>query len=189
MKKAYDMNINIENNNPNKFHTRRLDTDFLQGKRTDLQYSVSSHLRLYLANILLNFLAAKEKRMLAQNNTEGIIKALKHLHQLFKEELNFSGSNPEVQQWFFAEPNTITMILLSMFQETDIVKTTFKEKSKKSGPGKKFKDNIIYVFNHKLDNSISFSHNLPRILPRIKADSKQTVEDWLSLRMVTTTSK
>ena len=179
MKKAYDTNINIENNNPNKFHTRRLDTDFLQTKRTDLQYSVSSHLRIYLANILLNFLAARNKRVLRQNNTEGIIKALKHLHRLFKEELRFSSSKPEIQ-WFFTEPGTITMILLSMYQETDVVKTTFKEKSIKAGPGKKAKDNIIYVFNHKLDNSISFSHNLPSILPPIKADSKESIIDWLS---------
>lgn len=179
MKKAYDTNINIENNNPNKFHTRRLDTDFLQAKRTDLQYSVSSHLRIYLANILLNFLAARDKRVLLQNNTEGIIKALKHLHRLFKEELRFSSSKPEIQ-WFFTEPSTITMILLSMYQETDVIKTTFKEKSIKAGRGKNGKDSIIYVFNHKLDNSISFSHNLPSILPPIKADSKESIEDWLS---------
>ena len=179
MKKAYDTNINIEHNDHNKFHTRRLDTYFLQAKRTDLQYSIASYLRIYLANILLNFLASKKRKAFIQNDTENIIKSLKHLQKLFREELKFTTSKTVIQ-CFFAEPNTITMILLSMYQETAIVKTTFKEKGRKAGSTKAAKDNIIYVFNHKLDNSISFSHNLPRILPPLKADSKESIEEWLS---------
>ena len=49
-----------------------------------------------------------------------------------------------------------------------------------TGSGKTVKDNIIFVFDHKLDNSIAFSHNLPRILRLFKADSKESIEKWIT---------
>jgi len=36
------------------------------------------------------------------------------------------------------------------------------------------------VFDHKLDNSIAFLHNLPRILRLFKADSKESIEKWIT---------
>jgi len=179
MKKAYDTNINIECNNPNNFYTKRLDTNFLKAKRTDLQYSIAFYLRIYLANILLNFLASKKIKAFRDNSTENIIKLLKHLQKIFREEYSLTSTKEDIQ-CFFAEPNTITLVLLSLYQETSIVKTTFKEKGQKAGPGKAGKDSIIFVFDHKLDDSTAFSHNLPRILSPLKADSKNTVEEWIS---------
>ena len=46
----------------------------------------------------------------------------------------------------------ITEILLSIFEETDVVKSKHIEKIKGSN-----KTNKVYIFNHKLDNSSSFS--------------------------------
>ena len=104
---------------------------------------------------------------------------LKHLQKIFREEYSLTSTKEDIQ-CFFAEPNTITFVLLSLYQETSIVKTTFKEKGQKAGPGKAGKDSIIFVFDHKLDDSTAFSHNLPRILSPLKADSKNTVEEWIS---------
>lgn len=36
------------------------------------------------------------------------------------------------------------------------------------------------MFDHKLDNSIAFLHNLPRILRLFKADSKESIEKWIT---------
>ena len=44
MKKAYDTNINMQNHNLNNFYSKQLDSDFLQAKRSDLQYSMTSYL-------------------------------------------------------------------------------------------------------------------------------------------------
>ena len=180
MKKAYDTNINIQSNNPNEFMTKQLDTDFLQAKRTDLQYAVISYIRIYLANILLNFLSSKEKTCLKENTIDHIIKSLKYLQSLFKEELHFS-ENPAHIKWYYDITSKITMILLSFYQNTDIVKETLEEKSSKRNRKKgKITTSIIYVFDHKLDNSIAFSHNLPRITPPSKADSQESIGEWVS---------
>ena len=179
MKKAYDTNVNIQSNDPNVFMTKQLDSDFLQAKRTDLQYAIISYIRIYLSNILLNFLASEGNTCLKENTTDHIIKSLKYLQSLFKEELHFSD-NAEDIIWYYDIPSKITMVLLSFYQETDIVKMTLKEKSSKQTRKSGKKSSIIYVFDHKLDNSIGFSHNLPRITPPSKAESQECISEWLS---------
>lgn len=182
MKKAYDTNVNIQSTSSNEFFTKQLDSNFLQAKRTDLQYSITAYLRIYLANILLNFLASKGKTYLKKNTTVHIIKSLQYLQSLFKEELNFSN-DPANIKWYYDAPSKITMILLSFYQNTDVVKATLKERGlNKTQSGKKVvkKESIIYVFDHKLDNSIAFSHNLPRIIPPLKAESKENINEWLA---------
>lgn len=173
MKKSYDTNVNISSNNPNSFFTRSLDTNFLKAKRTDLQYSLSAYLSIYLANILLNYLSDKERRCLRQNDSEHIIVSLKYLQSLFKQEKmsNFFATD---SPWFF-ESSQIAMVLLALFQETGVVKFVFKEKSAKLN-----REHIIFVLDHKLDNSIAFSHNLPRILLPLKGDSKENVSEWIA---------
>jgi hypothetical protein len=179
MKKAYDTNINIQSNNPNEFMTKQLDSNFLQAKRAALQYAVTSYIRIYLANILLNFLSTKSKPYLKEISTPHIIRSLKYLQSLFKEELHFSD-NPTNIKWYYDIPSKITMILLSFYQNTDVVKATLKEKSSKRTRKNVKNTSIIYVFDHKLDNSIAFSHNLPRITPPLKADSQKCIIEWLS---------
>ena len=179
MKKAYDTNINIQSNNPNEFLTKQLDSDFLQAKRTDLQYAIIAYIRIYLANILLNFLASKNNTYLKENTTVHIIKSLKYLQSLFKEELHFSDNASDIK-WYYDIPSKITMILLSFYQDTDIVKATLKERSSKQTRKKGKTLSIIYVFDHKLDNSIAFSHNLPKITPPLKAESQECIREWLS---------
>ena len=173
MKKAYDTNINIKHNNPNNFHKKELDTNFLHAKRTDLQYSLTSYLNLYLANILLNYLSTKNTGYLKVNNTEHIIKSLKYLHSSFKYKkiLPFCVTK---DAWF-GETSKLAMVLLSLFQETDVIKSTYKLNSNKLK-----KNHIIYVFDHKLDNSISFTHNIPRITPPLKGDTEENIEDWVA---------
>ena len=172
MKKAYDTNINIQNINPNSFLSKPLDTNFLKAKRTDLQYSLTSYLSIYLANVLLNYLSTREKGCLRQNDSEHIIKSLKYMQSLFKQE-RLSHCFETDTPWFF-ETSQISMILLVLFQETDVIKFVFKEKSTKLN-----REHIIFVFDHKLDNSIAFSHNLPRIIPPLKADSEKGILDWV----------
>lgn len=180
MKKAYDTNINIQSNNPNEFLTKQLDSDFLQAKLTDLQYAIISYIRIYLANILLNFLASKGNSCLKENTTVHIIKSLKYLQSLFKEELHFSDNIVDIM-WYYDIPSKITMILLSFYQDTDVVKATLKERNSKQTTRKGGKtQSIIYVFDHKLYNSIAFSHNIPRITAPSKAESQECIREWLS---------
>lgn len=179
MKKAYDTNVNIQSNNPNEFLTKELDSDFLQAKRTDLQYAIITYIRIYLANILLNFLASKGINCLKANTTDHIIKSLKYVQSLFQEELNFSDNSKD-RMWYYDIPSKITMILLSFYQNTDVVKATLKEKRGKNTQRRRKPRSIIYVFDHKLDNSIAFSHNLPRITTPLKAESQECIREWLS---------
>ena len=179
MKKAYDTNINIETNNPIKFHTEKMGDDFLKAKRQDLQYLVTDYLFLYLSSIFLNYFA--KNKCLTDPSTDGIISILKILQILSKQEyrLNLQKKGKDGNPWFF-EPGKITMILLVLFEETDAVIEVRKEKGKKLGSKKKKKDMILYVLNPSLDNSIAFSHNLPRIIPPLKAESTKCIHEWVT---------
>merc|ERR1712117_547383 len=77
--------------------------------------------------------------------------------------------------WYLSGLDTLE-ILLYMFESTDVVKKTLIEKIE----GTQKKTNKIYIFNHKLDNSISFSENLPRIIPPLKAETSQCAYKWIS---------
>lgn len=181
MKKAYDANINIGNDSTlSSLNSRLLDTNFLQAKRSDLQYSVAAYIRLYLANILLNYLSSNNVQAFRKNHNNNVMVYLKHLQRLFKEELSIARTQYELRN-FFELPSNITLQLLSFFERTEVVKKQIRERSRKRrGSSKTVKENIIYVFNHKLDISISFSHNLPRILPPDSALTKESVRDWIT---------
>jgi hypothetical protein len=77
--------------------TKQLDSDFLQANRIDLQYAVISYIRIYLANILLNFLALDTKSCLKEKSTPHIIRSLKYLQSLFKQELHFSNNSTDIK--------------------------------------------------------------------------------------------
>ena len=69
----------------------------------------------------------------------------------------------------------LTEIFLYMFESTDVIKSTRIEKVKGTR-----KTNKIYIFNHKLDNSIFFSENLPSISPPVKSESSKSAFEWIS---------
>jgi hypothetical protein len=98
---------------------------------------------------------------------------------LFQEELNFSDNSNDTM-WYYDIPSKITMILLSFYQNTDVVKATLKEKRSKNTQRRRKPRSIIYVFDHKSDNSIAFSYNLPRITTPLKEESQECIREWLS---------
>ena len=173
MKKAYDTNINIKYNNTKRFFNTHLDSNFLKAKKIDLSYSFSTYLTIYLSNILFHLLS--KKGLLKDNSNTYIIACLKNLQTTFKQERK-KVFFAEKQIWYF-ESTYLTHLLLSFFEETGVIKHIYKEKTRKPA---KYKEYIIYVFNHKLDNSIASAHNIPRILPPSIAESKDEVVDWIA---------
>ena len=171
MKKAYDSNVNIESHNPANFYNKHLNSDFLKAKKSDLRYSGIKYINIYLTSHLMNDLATKNK--LVEKDIDFIVDILKVFEGIYKTktalQLEKKGNN-----WFLLSLD-ITEILLSMFESTDVIKSKQIEKIKGTN-----KINQVYIFNHKLDNSIAFSKHLPRIIPPVKAETSESVSEWIS---------
>lgn len=172
MKKAYDTNVNIECNNPRSFHNKSLDSDFLRAKKTEIRYQTIKYINIFLTSHLLNDLFSKN--LLVNKKVDYLIEVLKLLDEKYKAEIPLKLKTSKDFNWFLLSID-ITEILLFMFEETDVIKSKHIEKIKGSK-----KTNKIYIFNHKLDNSISFSENLPRIIPPVKAEISKAARDWVS---------
>ena len=172
MKKAYDTNVNIECNNPRSFHHKNLDSNFLRAKKTEIRYPAIKYINIFLASHLLNDLFSR--KLLINKKVDYLIEVLKLLEVKFKAEIPLKFKKSKAFEWFLLSVD-ITEILLYMFEETDVIKSKHIEKIKGSK-----KTNKIYIFNHKLDNSISFSENLPRIIPPVKAETSKAARDWVS---------
>ena len=82
MKKAYDANVNIEQNNPYNFRNTPLNTNFLRAKQTDLIYPIFNYLNVFLTSLLLNDLA--DRSLLVDNKIDYIIETLKLLEKRYK---------------------------------------------------------------------------------------------------------
>lgn len=68
LKKAYDSNINIEISNKKSFYQKKLDTNFLRVKRTDIQYSFREFTAIYLTSKVVQLLG--EKAVIKQHTRE-----------------------------------------------------------------------------------------------------------------------
>ena len=169
MKKAYDTNINIQNSNNKRFHSEILDTRFLEAKRSDLQYAVRRYLAMYLTNQVITFLG--EEGFLKNRGITYRIDCLKFMDSHYRHELKYMLDDKKYS-WFL-EADTLTMMFLDMFETTEVIKDVTTTSTKK-------KKNRIYIFNHKLDNSISFSHHLPRITVPLKGETLDGIEEWIS---------
>jgi hypothetical protein len=170
MKKAYDTNINIESNNPKSFSSEPLNTSFLKAKKTDLIYPLFYYLNIYLTSILLNDLA--HRKLLVKKEIEYIIDTLKFFEQRFTDLIRTDMTK---YPWFLYSTE-IAHILIDILEGTSVIKDVVIEKSKKE----KLKTHTVFIFDHKLDNSIAFSKHLPRIIPPKKAESSQSIYSWVA---------
>ena len=170
MKKAYDTSINIEKSNPTHYYKKLLDTNFLKARKHDLFYSATKYINIYFTSHLLNHLS--EKGFLKNSDVENIINILKYFEEIYKDtrKLNLPYDN----KWYLLSTDLI-QIFLSFLESTTLIK--YKETEKKRGTQKTV---IVYTFNHKLDRSIAFSKNLPRIIPPLKAETNKCVFNWIA---------
>ena len=172
MKKAYDANVNIEQNNPYNFRNTPLNTNFLRAKQTDLIYPIFNYLNVFLTSLLLNDLA--DRSLLVDNKIDYIIETLKLLEKRYKTLIKTDYKN---NIWLL-NTSEIAHILLDILEGTSVIKETILDQS--HSRKNKIKSHKIYVFDHKLDNSISFSKHLPRITPPRRAELNSTVENWVA---------
>ena len=172
MKKAYDTNVNVENNNPTYFYNKYLDSNFLKAKKTDIRYPAIKYVNIYLTSYLMKDLVTRD--FLVGRDVDFIIEVLKVFEGIYKTEASLQLYKKGNNIWYLLSLD-ITEILFSMFESTDVVKSRQIEKIKGTN-----KTNQVYVFNHKLDNSIAFSKNLPRIVPPVKAETSECVSEWVA---------
>ena len=170
MKKAYDTNINIEKSNPKHYYQKRLDTNFLKVRKHDLFYSSTKYINMYFTSHLLNYL--NEKGLLKNSDVADIIDVLKYFEEIYKDKVHLNL--PHENKWYLLSTDLI-QIFLSFLELTTLIK--YKETEKKKSSNKTV---TVYTFNHKLDNSIAFSKNLPRIIPPVKAETSKCVYEWIS---------
>ena len=172
MKVAYDTNISIENTNRTKFHTQSVGENFMQAKRTDLQYNMQEFISIYLTIHLFDLFA--EKNILQSKSTKYREKIFKYLDKYYKSKIRTRLDDPKYS--FYFETSTITIILLALYDNTDVVKDIVQVSSVKKG---KVRQHKVYIFDHRLDNSISFSKHVPKIVPPKKADTEQHIRNWI----------
>lgn len=175
MKKAYDSNVNIEYSNKNRFTNHTLSEDLLLAKRTDLQYLITDYLSVYLTNILLYELSEDKKLNPQRSTIDHKIRNLKFIIEHYKTDIRRNLTHPQ-NEWYL-ELSSITMILLSLFETTAVVQDIRKSTTTS---GNKTRVVITYVLDSKIDNSLGFSHHIPRIIPPNKSDSKKGINDWIS---------
>lgn len=169
MKKAYDSSINIESNNPYTFKHANLDTNFLKAKQTDLIYPMLNFLNIFMTSVLLNDLG--NRNLLVDKKVEYIIEILKLLERRYKVLIK---TDYKKNMWL-VNTSEIAHILLNILEATPIIKEIVIDKTKINK--KNIKSHKIYIFDHKLDNSIAFSKHLPRIISPKKAESSYCVEE------------
>lgn len=168
MKKAYDTNVNIESNNPNTFRNTPLNTSFLRAKQTDLLYPMLYYFDVFMTSFLLNDLA--RRKLLVDTKVEYVIETLKLLEQRYKDILKTDYTK---HSWS-VNTSEIAHIFLGILEGTPVIKESFIDNSRRR------KSHKIYVFDHKLDNSIAFSKHLPRIIPPKKGETSSCVESWIA---------
>lgn len=173
MKKAYDSTINIEHSNHKRFHTEPVGEDFLKAKRTHIQYTLRRFIQLYLTVVVLETLMEIEK--LDKKEEENITHMLQYLDDYFKKNLHFE-KNVKKNSWFL-EADIITIISLSFFERTSVVKSVEMLNTRNESQDAK---SIVFVFDHRLDNSVSYFEHIPRVVPPAKAETKDNIRDWIS---------
>lgn len=176
MKKAYQSGINVESSDRKSFFTKELGDDLLKARRADIQYPISEYVGLYLVNKSLDLLA--EKGFLLDSAVDKRVDYVRviarHIQSVMEKHTFYSNTR---NRWFGLK-DEIGYILMMFLEQTEVISEVVKEK--RVIRSKKEVDVYIYIFNHKMDNSLSFSENLPRITPPSRAHSSRCVQDWVS---------
>jgi hypothetical protein len=176
MKNAYAEGIDIQHKDKDAYMRRDLGDDCLKTKRSDIQYPITEYLAMYLFVQVLEVLS--EKELLINNTVDQSVVYLKIIASHIRPKMkDYDFHNTEGNSWA-GYPDDVTYVFLQFLAETEVVLRVEKEqKLIRSG---KISDVIVYVFNRKLDSSLGWSENLPRITPPQKASIDNCVKEWIS---------
>ena len=175
MKKSYEEGIDIAHRDKKSFLSKELGDDCLKAKRTDLHYPIREYLSLYLAAQLLDILS--ERHLLIDSSVDKRVEYLRQISFYMRGELSSYATYASAETRWVGIPDELSYALLKMLAETEVVLRVEKQaKIIRSG---KVSDVIIYVFDRKMDSSLGWSENLPRITPPPLA-TEDSVKQWIS---------
>lgn len=168
MKNAYDGVVDVEHTDKRKFNT--IDS-VLQAKRQDIQYSFNKFILMYGTSQILELFT---KKKIIRNDLNHRVSVMRYIDKYFSG-LSYSQVQSPMYNWLYYA-HDVAIILIEFFIVTDVVTYAYTQQSYKNRTSK---NQVILVFDSKLDNSLVSSKHLPRIYPPKKAESQKCVADWL----------
>ena len=168
MKSAYDSRINQESS-PSMYQVRNLRNPFLSVKRAQIMYTLQNIIVLNLTASVFNHFP---KNIYNPKDIESkdIISYFADYYKKHKEALM------KVEFCWFRDTFNIAITLIDIFAECGLIldKETVRVQDGKT-------TQVILWLNHKIENTIPFSHHLPRIIPPTKYDTTKAIKHAIKI--------